>query len=325
MLLRRLFYVLAALGLVGSGCGMRGSAGQHRTIPFADGRATTRPGDPRGSNLSAVTVNDAGTGDKIKLRLKLHKGARSNYAVKVTTSIIQDLGSQTNTIKIPPIIEDLQLRIMDVRDGIASFHYEVTGARLDNEGLLSSSQVETLRSYLRRLVGLGRDGKIDDRGAVLSAKVHIPASVPAEARLTLQQFSDQLRTVSVPLPEEAFGQDASWTSKTKLKLSGATVEVSNEYQLARIDGSRFTIDVKQHQSAEPQPIKLPSLPAGSTARVVDWNVEASGEMTLKLANIFPDAKLHASGRQAFTVTVDNDDQSVKQDLSVDTELTDLGN
>ena len=284
--------ILLAVVIMGTAaCGVEGSADEgKRSSTTAKTTSTTEPG-----NRPEVTVSDAGTGPKTKLRLKLEKGARTNLAVKVTTAITQDISGRTQTVKVPPITEDIALRIVDVENGVASFHFEITGAKLDNDGSLSPQQARSVESNLEKLVGLSSDGKIDDRGATLSSDLRIPSSVPAALRQTLQQLSDQLGTLSVPLPEEAVGEGATWSTRTTAKLSGAEVAIRNEYRLTDVDGALFTLEVKQRQTARPQAFDLPTLPPGATARILDWDVTSSGTNTLELGNIFPEAELRSSG------------------------------
>lgn len=273
-----------------------------------------------------VTLTSVGTGAKHELRLHLQAGARTHFSVTATTKIVQTTADGRRSVAAPPVVEDISMRIVDVKDGVATFHFAVTDARLDEPGALSSEQIQNVEAALHRLVGLTSDGKIDDRGAVVSSAVHIPSSVPAALRQIMQQLDDQLATLSVPLPEEAVGAGATWTSASTAKLSGARVAIRSQYRLLQANGRLFSLAVTQHQTADPQPFELPTLPAGAKARIVSWDVNSRGTTALRLGNLFPTGILHASGTQSFTITEGKTKpQKFTQDLSIETKVTDLGN
>lgn len=313
--------VAGVAGLTSASCGVTGHA--DRPGGTTTGGKTPTTGSRAGPEIA---VTDAGSGPKAKLRLKLHKGTRTNLAVKVTTAITQTLSGQTQTVRVPPIVEDISLRIVDVRDGVASFHFTITGARLEDKATVPSQQSATVAAALRRLVGLTSDGTINERGATLSSVLHIPSSVPSTLRQPLQQLSDQLSTLSVPLPEQAVGPGAKWTSRSTANLSGVKVDISTGYQLTSVDGPTFTLAVTQRQTAKAQRFNLSTLPPGARARIIDYNISTVGTNTLKLGNILPEARLHSTGVQSFSLTLGTDKpQTVKQNLSIDTQVTDLGN
>lgn len=323
--LRSALVIAAAVVLAGSAaCGVNGSVQTRSSTTASDRTSTTQL--HRSGTRPEVTVKDHGTGTKTKLRLTLRKGARTNLSLKARTALTQLVSGRTQSVSVPPITEDLALHITEVKDGIATYEYKIIDAKLDGPGSLSPQQAQSIQSNLRQLVGLTSRGQIDDRGTTLSSEVHIPSSVPSSLRQTLQQLSDQLGNLSVPLPAEAVGEGATWSTDATIKLSGATVMVRNEYRLVSADGAVFTLDVAQHQTARPQPFNPPTLPLGAQARIVNWDITSTGTNQLKLGNILPEATLHASGQQTFTVSLSQSNrQSVTQRVTVDTKITDIGN
>ncbi len=318
--------IVAAIALLGSAaCGVQGSTQERsRGAPSTERTSTTKPTGT--GKRPDVIVTDVGTGTRTKLRLKLHSGVRTNLEVKVTTALTQASSGQSQTVHIPPITEDVELRIVDVKDAVASFEYKITGAKLDDSGTLSAEQARSVASSLRRLVGLTARGQIDDRGVPLSSEVHIPGSLPSSLRQTVQQLSDQLGTLSVPLPEQAVAEGATWSAHSTLRLSGANVTVRNNYRLTSVHGAVFTLAATQRQSARPQVIELANLPPGARARILDWDITSTGTIALKLGNVFPEAKLHSAGKQSFKISLNKaKPETLIQRLAADIEVIDIGN
>jgi len=314
------FLTLAAC----SASGERGASGRVRT------RGSTVHGGHRtsgGAGRSDVELISRGTGDRRRLRLRLHRGAITHLSVEVTLGVDQTVAGQHTVISSPAIIETLELRITDVaEDHTARYRYEVTAVEVGTGGSLSPSAEASLRQRVRQLVGLSGSGRVSDRGKTLSHELDLPASLTPELRSRLEQLDDQIGTLSVPLPEQAVGTGARWTADSEAKLSGATIDFATSYRLLGAERGRFRIAIEQRQSAARQPIDLPTAPAGVTGRIVAWDVRTHGENTLKLGTIFPDADLRGGGEQTLSlVSGRRKPEILRQRLTLAVKITDVGN
>ena len=310
-------WLVLGVGLLAASCGVNNSdSGRDRTT----GTTTTRPAG--GGQKVTVQVTDAGSGPAKELRLKLHEGSRVKLTVKVTSELTQEADGRRQSTKVPPISEQLDLRITDVDDrGTATYRYTLTDVTVE-EGTVSAARTRAVREGMRGVIGLSGSGRVTNRGETRSSTINIPDSTPTEVREVLQQLTDQFGTLTVPLPVEPVAPGATWTARSDVVLSGARVKLQTDYRLVQIDGDRIRLQIDQHQTAAPQTFRLPTLSRGTRSRVVNWDVRSTGVGSLDTSQLLPDTTFDSTGTQTFVITVNKEKpQTLRQDLQATTEVT----
>ena len=71
--------------------------------------------------------------------------------------------------------------------------------------------------------------------------------------------TDQMKVLSIPLPEEELGVGARWEVYQTLVNSGMTMYQKSEFELVAVDGRKVTLKSKLEQTAPPQAMESPEL------------------------------------------------------------------
>ena len=129
---------------------------------------------------------------------------------------------------------------------------------------------------------------------------------------------ENLRRLHVPLPKEALGVGASWTTKEEIAVQGLTVHKTTTWTLKRrtADGLRLTF--KTAVTAPKQTYDLGKLPDGVTAELGGVDGLDSGEVSLTDGALLP-TKLRGKSRLELVLNGKSKGRDFK--LSVESKST----
>jgi hypothetical protein len=133
---------------------------------------------------------------------------------------------------------------------------------------------------------------------------------------TMQAMSSSLENMSLPFPEEAVGIGAKWEVKQALESGGMRTFQKITVELMSVQGKLVTLGVKTEQTAPPQPVNNPQMPAGATLQLVSLSGTGTGTMKISLDSLVPTSEMNAK----TTTVMDMSMSGQSQRMSVDTTM-----
>jgi hypothetical protein len=161
---------------------------------------------------------------------------------------------------------------------------------------------------------------MDPRGRVTNATTKVPPTVPAQVAQMMGSMQQSLGQIVAPFPEEAVGPGASWDVATHASVNGITLDQTARYQLASIDGDRGTAKISLTQTAAPQEIKAPGMPAGVVTKLRKLASTGAGTLTFDLGQLVPvAATMTVTSDTSMTVSMGGNDQAI--DMKMEMSMT----
>jgi hypothetical protein len=275
--------------------------------------------ESKSTNRSSVTLIDAGEAPRKKLRLVAKKGTRTHGTMTTKMSVAQSMDGQKGpAIDTPAISMGMLIEATDVSDnGTIStrFSFDSVDAAGDDA---QARQIEQLMSSITDMTGTS---KTSPTGEVLDTDLSVPADAPDLLKSTVASYESQIQNLAVPLPVEAVGVGATWSSSNPVELVGMKLTNKVQYRVVRFTDDGVELDVTVKQTAPEQDPQLPGLPKGTRAHLDQMTNEGSGRTVLDLASLLPvSAHTTISGTSTTTFSDENGSRKLAQDLTMTMDL-----
>lgn len=230
-------------------------------------------------------------GSEPRQLLRWRPAANTQQTLKITmdmdatTSIA---GESLPAIPTPTSIVEADVRITRV-DPNGDIHAQFTYNNMDTkvDPNVRPEVAEIMRQQLQALVGMNGTFVMDSRGNIKTSDLNIPQGLAPVSQQVLEQLSNSFTQMSTPFPEEEVGRGAQWQVSTTLDFSGMKLAQTAIYELVDLQDNVATLNVSLEQSAAPQNLSLPELPAGATAFLKSLQSTGTGQLTLQLDRIMP--------------------------------------
>jgi hypothetical protein len=279
-----------------------------------------------GGTPARVTLKSPGAAPRSPLRLTLASDTSTAATIEFSQSIDQSLdGMPTNSIDVPPIRFVVHTSVGAVAaNGDAPIDYSYSDVSGVDDGSISDAQRTQLEAALAPITSLTGSGTMTARSQIVDSEVSgTEALDPSAAQLT-GQFSDQLGSLTVPLPIEAVGVGAKWRGVSALNVNGIEARQTYDYVLRSREGSVIVIDVTFTQTAPRQRVKLPGVPSGAKLELTRYRISGRGSMTVDLTQPLPlMGTTRGSGTQTFNVRAEGESGTLKQKLVLDVAISSL--
>lgn len=284
--------------------------------------AQRRANGQRG-RLPTVRVLERGAEPREPLRYRIAQNATSPVDMRMEMTVRMTVsGREMPAVPMPAMVGRMTLRATSVgADG--TVHY---GFTLDSfapaPGYTGPAQVLTaVRSALASLVGTTGTGAMTNRGFVLDTQVNLPANADAGARQAIDSLRDSLRQLAAPLPAEPVGRGARWQVTMPIDAGGMSMQQVATYTLESVQGDRGHLQVRLTQSARPQALHTPGLPAGATARLESLSGTGSATQEMDLTRLIAPTHTHVVSDTATTVSAGAQSQRMETHLEADATFT----
>ncbi|MFN8121477.1 MAG: hypothetical protein U0237_03510 [Thermoleophilia bacterium] len=280
------------------------------------GCGSDRTGPAAAAAGDEVVLLKAGT-DPQPLRLRLFEGAVSRARITMRFQLGQTVdGQDAGLPRQPGQRFTIEATTTDVSGGVATISYRYPTVEVVDTDGVDPVLLARLRDLTRPFTDINGVIRIDDRGRVLSSTIDGIDGLDASLRPLMQQLTDQLKSLSVPLPEEPVGIGGSWRGSFSVDVGGVRTDTAYTYTLDRRDGERLEISsravstahVGTSQSTSPG-VEIEQVTGGSTV---------TGGNVMDLGRFLP---LSSTGRVDGTVTMDVRAGSQRSDVEVRTSGT----
>ena len=254
-----------------------------------------------------VTVQDPGEAPRELLRYAFVAGQTQEVVLSLNTSVSQTADGETRSGSTPQIDVTMSATISEVGlDNIITVATSIDDVEVDEDATGGDEVADAVEA----LVGLQMTLTITDRGEVLAADAVIPDDLEETARQLLQQFVDQARSLTVPLPDEEVGLGARWKAVQTPTLSGISIRQTSTYELVERTDEGVELEVTVSQRATRQTITDPN--TGQDLEILSSKGKGDGSVTLALDQPLPsESDTHLQVRQRLRV----DDTEVSQRIT----------
>ncbi len=276
------------------------SAGLAIELSPASGQAETRiVAQQPASDVSAPAPNSKplqtellspGVEPRQQLRLKPSLGIKRTTTMTVKMEMAVSVAEKSiNPTKVPTMVLTIDTQATKI-DANGDIHYEFSYANADVGGdtsNLPTAAVDSMRSAVKKLVGLKGNFIMDSRGAHKGGSFTLPKDADNSVKQIVENMSKSLQQLASPLPAEAVGKGAKWRISFPSNVSGMNVNQTAIYELMDLQDGVATLKTSVEQQANPQNLTLPQLPAGSTMAVKSFVSQGQGEVIMRLDQLMP--------------------------------------
>lgn len=242
------------------------------------------------SKIPQVELLNPGVEPRQQLRLKPSLGVKQTTTMVVKMEMeVSTAGRSTNVNKVPIMVLTIDTKATKL-DANGDIHYDVSYASADiaaDTPNLPIAALDSMRSAVKKLVGLKGSFIMDNRGAHKGGSFTLPAEADNNLKQMIQNMSKSLQQLASPLPAEAVGKGAKWRISFPSNAGGMNVNQTAIYELIDLQDGVATLKTSVEQQANPQNLTLPQLPAGSTMAIKSFESQGQGEVVMRLDQLMP--------------------------------------
>lgn len=268
--------------------------------------------DEVGGETPAVEVLDAGDEPRQELTLDVDAGdeVTTTLSFEFSSSGTID-GSPLPAQDIPRYSTEFTTIVDEVTDEeiVTSFSYG--DVEVETGGGADPAVVAQLESALSSLEGTGGSLTQTPNGALIDGTIDQAEGLDPAIEGVLSQTNEQLRSLTVPFPEEPVGIGATWEAETSFDIAGVTANQTTTYALAELNGDQYTLRATVEQTLEPGEI-------GGGGEIIDSNTTGTASLQGSLTSLLPD---RSDGTTSVSVTSevpgpDGETQEVVQEIEI---------
>ncbi len=202
-------------------------------------------------------------------------------------------------------------------NGDIKFSFIYTSAEVVDDPKEPSPLAPMLNDMIKSLVGATGSVVVTNRGITKSAEFNVPDGMAPQLKQLLDGMKESMNRISSPVPSEPIGMGAKWTVTQDLVANGMHLVQTSDHEIIKLEPGGFTMKVKVQQAAEPQEIKNPALPPGTTVALVSLDTEGKGTSQVETASLIP---IQSSITISTKNTMDIDTAGQKQQMVTDMKM-----
>lgn len=267
-----------------------------------------------------VELLNAGNAARQTLRFQPAINAKEMALMTVTTDMEMSVtGQPASKFKLPGslmTIEAMATKIDANGDIQAQFKY--ADADVVSTTDTPEEALAAMRRIIKKLVGMKGSFIVDNRRQTKAFNVSLPRKIDADAKQIIEQISQSLNQLSLPLPEQAVGVGAKWRVSSPININGINMMQIATYQLLALQDGFAVFDVNIQQQAAAQQVNQSGAPKGATVTLQSYNSQRQGQITMRLDRLIPIRSKLSLRSNSQTSTTNDRTQEV---TAIDTKLT----
>ncbi len=326
MIKKTLFVASLCLASAGWAIELSPASGQAETRIVAQQPAGDVSTPAANSKPLQTELLSPGAEPRQELRLKPNLGVKRTTTMTVKTEMGVSMGGQsTNATKVPTMVLTIDTQATKI-DANGDIHYEFSYANVDIGGdtsNLPTAAVDSMRSAVKKLVGLKGNFIMDSRGSNKGGSFSLPKDADNNMKQIVENMSKSLQQLASPLPAEAVGKGAKWRISFPSNVSGMNVNQTAIYELMDLQDGVATLKTSVAQQANPQNLTLPQLPAGSTMAIKSFVSQGQGEVIMRLDELMPVrsvVSINSDSEMTLKIAGNPRESAVKMKLSIQMNL-----
>jgi hypothetical protein len=243
------------------------------------------------ATLDAVQVEliDAGATPRRELRLTPQKGDKETALMIMKMNLKTSVeGQETPAVPIPAQKFTIDVTVEDISaEGDITYSFVYSKAEVENDPASPAAVIQAMNEQLERMAGMSGTAVVSNVGITKSMKLNLPEDIGAAVKATLDSMKDSMNQLSSPIPVEPVGIGGKWKVTQPVKSNGLLIMQTSIHELTSVNGDGFVMDVSIAQTAEPQDVAAPNLPAGVTLKLNSLDTTGGGSSTVDFHAVFP--------------------------------------
>ena len=280
------------------------------------------PPRPVAARAPEVVLLEPGKAPRVRLRYDLPDSYREKIGMTMVMAMEMGTSGQTVRLQLPPLGMEMQLDVIEkLDDSRVRCKFAVTGAKVLPGG---DATFATMRDHLgrelKKAVGVAGTLVMDDRGLSRGMDLALPPDMDPQMRSAMESSRQAMEQLSSPLPEEPVGVGARWQVEQTIEQNGLRLAQKSVYQLVKLKGARGSLKTTITQSADPQVVALPNLPADFKAELLSHSGKGKGGVELDLKRPVPRRSTVAIKTDS-SIKVTGQGQEQTMQMKADTKVT----
>lgn len=265
-----------------------------------------------------IHIEDAGSGTKKALRYRYQVGYTAIARMDMKMSMKMQIGSgPEEAVEMPTIGMKKKIHAQEVlSNGNLKYEFAIDAIDVGKDVALPESAINQLHGVFQGLVGTKGQVEVTSRGIMQKAEFQMPDNAHPLVTQMIDSLQQQIHQMSVPFPEEPVGVGARWTVTTQDEMGGISSTNIYHYTLEQMENDVVTMKLSAKQKAEPQNIKNPALPHGTTVKLTKLQSSESGHVVINLAQLVPQGEISATSTMNMHIQSGTQEQDMTQSMSI---------
>jgi hypothetical protein len=245
--------------------------------------ATDRPG---------FKLISAGSNPNQTLRYQPTVGSRQVLSGKLSlTAQVSALGNPLTSPQLPEVLLQLETTVKQVAAN-GDITYQLKYTKVDAEGNLTGTAAKIRDRLKSTLEGAMGDFVMDSQGGRKSGSIKLPNPKDEVDQTLVNQLTQSLDTLNVPLPTEKVGINGEWQSTTVIPVRDRTGKEQTRltqvatYKLVDLKDGLANVTVALEQTGDITGIAIPTI-GGLKVQLKGFKSDGSGQMGLSLKQVMP--------------------------------------
>lgn len=266
-----------------------------------------------------VELIDAGSAPLHTIRYTPRVGETQTAVMTISIDMAMSVAGNTMPTQVIPAQKvTFDTTVEEVTaDGDIKFNFIYTGAEVVDDPQNPSPMAPMLKEMIQSLVGATGSATVTNRGMTLSADFHIPEGMAPQMKQMLNGMKESMNRISSPVPSEPIGKGAKWKVTQNITANGMNLVQISTHEITGFDTAGFTMEINLTQSAVPQEIKNPGLPAGTTVSLISLETKGNGTSQVETASLIP---VQSSLMITTESTMDVETAGQKQQMTTDVKM-----
>lgn len=267
-----------------------------------------------------VKLLSPGADPKTALRYRIPAGFKTSGAISVTLGLTMNMGGMAlPAMDLPGMKMSFDLAVTNVTPA-GDVTYDVVFTDMTTEAApgLDPSVAAMIQGSAAAIKDVKGTATVSNRGVIRSTTFDLSKMSDPNLKQALEQVSDQLELMAVPVPEEAVGAGSSWEVRQALNTGGMAKYVRTEYELVSAAGGNVQVRVKSETTAPPQPVTNPMLGPDAQVQIDKLSGTNTGTSTLRLDALVPTSDRAGTTNTMMSLTMGGQTQQMGVDIKMKT-------
>ncbi|MBU1242484.1 hypothetical protein KKD52_08575 [Myxococcota bacterium] len=300
--------------------------------PPVDGRLPAKPTEPAKIETvpappavipeAKIVVENAGGDNKVALRY-LYKATDVTVAMMELKMGMQiSMGAvQQPAVALPLMKMNMKITNREVKEsGNLLYDFLLDSVDVVGDDKTPQGMIDSMKNALNDIKGMNGSAEVTTRGITVSAEMKMPSNTNPQLTSMMENMRQQMNQMSVPLPEAPVGPGATWTVTTQMTSGGILMTNQYKYTLTKLEGTNIEMKVELVQSAEPQELKNPNLPAGTVIHMQEFKSSGNGTVKMDLTRMVPTSEITSETKMKMEVEAGGQKQNLEQTMTLGLKL-----
>lgn len=244
------------------------------------------PGAP-----AVIKVTSTGSGPKKLLRYAIPAGQKARMEMTMSTSMTMNIMGNPMPMDMPAMKMFIDMTVTNVApNGDITYDIVFSKVEVDAAGGTSPIAAQAMQAVTDGMSGIKGTSTITSRG--VATKTALEIADPTVKQL-MPQMASQVENISTAFPEEAVGVGATW--EIRQTVAGEQTSFTKTLiEVVSMDGQAVTLKMTSEQTAPPQSVSNPALPAGTEVSLEKLTGSGVGTSTVQLNSLVPTSSMEST-------------------------------